>query len=85
MSLKKETSELFQIIKTDLPDSSVEFILELINAHEWGIALETIYDILSDSEILISGHSYNLIQELAIMMKMNTRDWNSLKTKILQK
>jgi hypothetical protein len=85
MSLKKETSELFQIIKTDLSDSSVEFILELINAHEWGIALETIYDILSDSEILISGHSYNLIQELAIMMKMNTRDWNSLKTKTLQK
>jgi hypothetical protein len=77
MSPKKEMSELFQSINTDLPDSSVE----LINAHEWGLALETIYDLISDSETLISGHSYNLIQELAIMMKMNTRDWNSLKTK----
>jgi hypothetical protein len=85
MSPKKEMSELFQIIKTDLSDSSVEFILELINAHEWGIALKTIYDLLSDSETLISRHSCNLIQELAIMMKMNTRDWNSLETQTLRK
>ncbi len=85
MNLKKEICELLQIIKTDFSDSSVEFIFELINAHEWGIALETIYDLLSDNGILISEHSYNIIQELAIMMKMNTRNWNSLKTKTLRK
>jgi hypothetical protein len=85
MNIKKEMSELLQIIKTDLSDSSVEFIFELINAHEWGIALETVYDLLSDSGILISEHSYNIIQELVIMMRINTRDWNSLEIKDLQK
>jgi hypothetical protein len=78
ISIKKDISELFQIIQTDLSDPSAGFIFELIHAHEWGIALETIYDLLSDGEILISRHTYNLVQKLAAMMEINTRNWTSL-------
>ncbi len=75
-------SELFQIIKTSISDSSAEFILELIDAHEWGVALETIYSYLGDNEMLISRHTYNLIEQLAIAMKINTIDWHWLESKI---
>ena len=75
---KQLLSELFQMIKPNLSENSAEFILELIDANEWGVALETIYDLLGDSEISVSINAYNLIQQLASMMEMNTRDWHSL-------
>jgi hypothetical protein len=75
-------SELFQLIKTDLSDISVEFILELIAAHEWEIALETIYDFLDDNQVLISRNTYNLIQRIANTMGIKTRNWHSLESQI---
>ena len=79
MSIEKQLlSELFQIIKPNLSGNSAEFILELIDANEWGVALETIYDLIGDNEMSVSRNAYNLIQQLASMMEMNTRDWNSL-------
>ena len=81
MSIEDEKyflSELFQIIKPNLSKNSAEFIIELIDANEWGVALETIYDLLGDNEVSVSRNVYNLIQQLASMMKMNTRDWRSL-------
>jgi hypothetical protein len=76
--------ELFQLTKTSFSDSSVDFILGLIDADEWGVALETIYDLLGDNEVLISRHAYNLIQKLATMVEMNTRDWHLLEYQIQQ-
>ena len=75
-------SELFKTIKTSVSNSSAEFILELIDADEWGEALETIYDLIGDDEISISRHTYNLIQQLASMMELNTRNWCSLECQI---
>ena len=76
---KQVLSELFQMIKPNLSENSAEFILELIDANEWGVALESIYDLLGDNEVSVSRNVYNLIQQLASMMEMNTRDWQSLK------
>ena len=76
---KQVLSELFQMIKPNISKNSGRFILELIDANEWGVALESIYDLLGDNEVSVSRNVYNLIQQLASMMEMNTRDWQSLK------
>jgi hypothetical protein len=75
--------ELFQLVKPDMSENSAGFILELIDANEWGIALEFIYDFLDDEEVSISRHIYNLIQQLATMMEMDTRDWQAIESQIL--
>jgi hypothetical protein len=76
--IKQCLTEIFQLIKIDFPGYLSDLILEFINVGEWGLALETIYDHLDENEIPVSRKAQNLIEKLAIQMKLGERDWHSL-------
>lgn len=77
--VKQCLTEIFRLVKIDFPAYLSDLILEFIDVGEWGLALETIYDHLDENEISVSRKAHNLIEELAIQMKLKERDWHSLK------
>lgn len=78
----QELSKLLQVTKDSLSNDLANFISEFIDVGEWGLALETIYDHLDDNVVLISKDTCSLVQNLASLMEMDTRDWQSLESQI---
>jgi hypothetical protein len=76
--IKQLSNDLFELVKIDFPAYLSDLILEFIDVGEWGLALETIYDYLDENEIPVSRKAQNLIEKLAIQMKLEERDWHSL-------
>jgi hypothetical protein len=76
--IKQLSNDLFELVKIDFPAYLSDLILEFIDVGEWGLALETIYDYLDENEIPVSRKAQNLIEKLAIQMKLEERDWGSI-------
>jgi hypothetical protein len=81
--LEQTFCDVIQQIRSKLPQASSIFAEELIQAHEWGIALEMIYDWIDEDEIAITFDVFSSIQSLALAITINSRDWSSLEEYVI--
>ncbi|HEY9862802.1 MAG TPA: MafI family immunity protein [Candidatus Obscuribacterales bacterium] len=78
-------SKLYQVInivKPQLSETQIEFIVSDIHAGEWNLALETLCDILTEEEIPIDLKSYELLQEVGNILNMERQTWEMLKVQV---
>jgi hypothetical protein len=74
----EEFQSLLSLLKAKLPEKDVQYITDLLNAHEWGIALEDVCTQLHEHEVQISPMIYNRIQAIGAKMNMTTNAWKCL-------
>jgi hypothetical protein len=58
-------------IAEQLPEFTVKFIDELIDANEFGVAVETISEMLVDSQAAIQRWVYDVVNELCDAMPLD--------------
>lgn len=74
--------QVIKIIKPQLSENQVEFIISDIQAGEWNLALETVCDILIEEEIPIDVKGYELLQEAGNILNMERETWEMLKVQV---
>ena len=80
--VESKLHQVINIIKSQLSETQVEFIISDIQAGEWNLALETICDILIEEEIPLDFKSYELLQEAGNILNMEQETWEMLKVQV---
>jgi hypothetical protein len=71
-------------VKASLTDRQHEFIQEFIYFSEWELALETLCTYLyEEDDIKIDKKSYELIEEIGNILKMDSKTWQILESRII--
>jgi hypothetical protein len=72
--------KMIAIIKSlnDIPTKDKEFLFELLEHDEWGVALETLCAIVNEEGISISQDVYRKMVELGEYMQMDSATWKGL-------
>ena len=84
METKYELKNLLNQIEKDLPTPSKLAIGEFIEVGEWGLALETMCDLLYEYEVSISSETFRLIQETSRLLQTDKKIWEELSPQISQ-
>jgi len=77
--VESKLNEVINIVKPQLSDTQIEFLVSDIPAGEWKLALETLCDILIEEEITIDLKAYELLQEVGNILNMERESWEMLK------
>jgi len=77
--VESKLNEVINIVKPQLSDTQIEFLVSDIHAGEWKLALETLCDILIEEEITIDLKAYELLQEVGNILNMERESWEMLK------
>lgn len=80
--VESKLNEVINIVKPQLSDTQIEFLVSDIQAGEWNLALETLCDILIEEEIPIDLKSYELLQEVGNILNMERETWEMLKVQV---
>ena len=80
--VESKLHQVIDIIKPQLSETQVEFIISDIQAGEWNLALETLCDILIEEEIPINLKGYELLQEVGNILNMERETWEMLKVRV---
>ncbi len=80
--VESKLHQVINIIKPQLSETQVEFIISDIQAGEWNLALETICDLLIEEEIPLDLKSYELLQEVGNILNMEQETWEMLKVQV---
>jgi hypothetical protein len=80
--VESKLHQVINIIKPQLSETQVEFIISDIQAGEWNLALETICDLLIEEEITLDLKSYELLQEVGNILNMDRETWEMLKVQV---
>ena len=80
--VESKLNEVINIVKPQLSDTQIEFLVSDIQAGEWNLALETLCDILIEEEISIDLKGYELLQEVGDMLNMERETWEMLKVQV---
>ncbi len=77
--VESKLNEIINIVKPQLSDTQIEFLVSDIQASEWNLALETLCDILIEEEITRDLKAYELLQEVGNILNMERETWEMLK------
>ena len=77
--VESKLHEVINIVKPQLSEAQIEFLVSDIQAGEWNLALEILCDILIEEEIPIDLKSYELLQEVGNILNMEQETWEMLK------
>jgi hypothetical protein len=80
--VESKLNEVINIVKPQLSDTQIEFLVSDIQAGEWNLALETLCDILIEEEIPLDLKGYELLQEVGNILKMERETWEMLKVQV---
>ncbi len=80
--VESKLNEVIKIVKPQLSETQIEFIVSDIQAGEWNLALETLCDILIEEEISIDLKAYELLQEVGNILNMELITWEMLKVHV---
>lgn len=75
-------NEVINIVKPQLSEAQIEFMVSDIQAGEWNLALETLCDLLIEEEIPINLKGYELLQEVGNILNMERETWEMLKVQV---
>ena len=77
--VESKLNKVINIVKPQLSDTQIKFLVSDIHAGEWNLALETLCDILIEEEITIDLKAYELLQEVGNILNMERETWEMLK------
>ncbi|MEG4230428.1 MafI family immunity protein [Microcoleus sp. N9_B2] len=80
--VENKLHQAINIVKPQLSDTQIEFLVSDIQAGEWNLALETLCDILIKEEIPIDLKGYELLQEVGNILNMERETWEMLKVQV---
>ncbi|MEG5037265.1 MafI family immunity protein [Microcoleus sp. AT3-D2] len=80
--VESKLNEVINIVKLQLSETQIEFLVSDIQAGEWNLALETLCDILIEEEISIDLKGYELLQEVGNILNMERETWEMLKVQV---
>lgn len=80
--VESKLNEVINILKPQLSETQIEFMVSDIQAGEWNLALETLCDILIEEEIPIDLKGYELLQEVGNILNMERETWEMLKVQV---
>ena len=80
--VENKLHQVINIVKPQLSETQIEFMVSDIHAGEWNLALETLCDILIEEEIPIDLKSYELLQEVGNILNMERETWEMLKVQV---
>ncbi|MEG5001706.1 MafI family immunity protein [Microcoleus sp. B4-D4] len=80
--VENKLHQAINIVKPQLSDTQIEFLVSDIQAGEWNLALETLCDILIEEEISIDLKGYELLQEVGNILNMERETWEMLKVQV---
>lgn len=80
--VESKLQQVINIIKPQLSETQIEFLVSDIQAGEWNLALETLCDILIEEEIPIDLKAYELLQEVGNILNMERETWEMLKVQV---
>jgi hypothetical protein len=80
--VESKLNEVIDIVKPELSQTQVEFMVSDIQAGEWNLALEILCDILIEKEITIDLKGYELLQEVGNILNMELETWEMLKVQV---
>lgn len=66
--VESKLNEVINIVKPQLSEAKIEFMVAYLQAGEWNLALETLCDLLIEEEISIDLMPYELWQETGSIM-----------------
>jgi hypothetical protein len=72
-------------VEAQLPSTTVDLVSEMIDANEPGVALETISEMLVESQGIISADILTLVRELVETMGLNRINVERLRPLVLPK
>ena len=68
--VESKLNEIINIVKPQLSDTQIEFLVSDIHAGEWNLALETWCDILIEEENPLDLKAYEVLQEVGNILNM---------------
>ena len=80
--VESKLNEVINIVKPQLSETQIEFLVSDIQAGEWNLALETLCDILIEEEIPIDLKGYELLQDVGNILNMERETWEMLKVQV---
>ena len=80
--VQSKLNEVINIVKLQLSETQIEFMVSDIQAGEWILALEILCDILIEVEFPIDLKSYDLLQEVGNILNMESETWEMLKVQV---
>jgi hypothetical protein len=80
--VKSKLNEVIDIVKSQLSETQIEFMVSDIQAGEWNLALESLCDILIEEEIPIDLKAYELLQEVGNILNIELETWEMLKVQV---
>ena len=80
--VQSKLNEVINIVKLQLSETQIEFMVTDIQAGEWNLALETLCDILIEEEIPIDLKGYELLQEVGNILNVERETWEMLKVQV---
>lgn len=80
--VESKLHQVIKIVKSQLSETQIEFIVSDIQAGEWNLALEILCDILIEEEISIDLKAYELLQEVGNILNMERETWEMLKVQV---
>lgn len=80
--VESKLNEVINILKPQLSETQIEFMVSDIQAGEWNLALEILCDILIEEEIPINLKGYELLQEVGNILNVERETWEMLKVQV---
>ena len=80
--VESKLHQFIDIVKPQLSETQIEFIVSDIQAGEWNLALETLCDILIEEEISIDLKAYELLQEVGNILNIERETLEMLKVQV---
>ena len=80
--VESKLHQFIDIVKPQLSETQIEFIVSDIQAGEWNLALETLCDILIEEDIPLDLRGYELLQEVGNILNVERETWEMLKVQV---
>ena len=80
--VESKLHQFIDIVKPQLSETQIEFIVSDIQAGEWNLALETLCDILIEEDIPLDLRGYELLQEVGNILNVERESWEMLKVQV---
>ena len=80
--VESKLHQFIDIVKPQLSETQIEFIVSDIQAGEWNLALETLCDILIEEDIPLDLRGYELLQEVGNILNVARKNLEMLKVQV---
>ena len=81
-TLESRLNEAVTLLQSVIPEQQMGIVREFIDVREWGLALETLCDVLYENDYPVPARAYELIDESGRMMQLDEGKWQVLQSQV---